>query len=108
VRILREGRCGLRFTGKPASLPVLQVRNDGLRFLRWRSCIGLGLLLRQWTRRDDDKAPDRLRAPPLPVLHAALFQPFPHLIESMMPIQKREDQVFDPATTREPVCWVGG
>ena len=39
--------------------------------------------------------------------HAALFQPFSHLVEGMMPVQNREDQGFDPATTREPVCRVG-
>ena len=39
--------------------------------------------------------------------HPPLFQPFPHLVEGLMPIQNREDQGFDPATTRELVCWVG-
>jgi hypothetical protein len=39
--------------------------------------------------------------------HPALFQPFAHLVEGMMPIQNREDQGFDPVPTREPVCRVG-
>ena len=33
--------------------------------------------------------------------HATCFQPFPHLIESMIAIQNREDQSFDPTPTRE-------
>jgi hypothetical protein len=39
--------------------------------------------------------------------HPPLFQPLPHLVEGLMPIPNREDQSFDPATTREPVCRVG-
>src|ERR1044072_3795494 len=39
--------------------------------------------------------------------HSPLFQPLPHLVEGMMPIQNREDQGFDPAATRELVCRVG-
>jgi hypothetical protein len=39
--------------------------------------------------------------------HPALFQPFAHLVESMMPVQNREDQGFDPAATREPMCRMG-
>ena len=47
VLILRDRRFGIRLTGKPAGLHVLDVRNDGLGFLRLRSRRGLGLLLRQ-------------------------------------------------------------
>jgi hypothetical protein len=47
VLILRDSRFGIRLTGKPAGLHVLDVLNDGLGFLRLRSRIGLGLLLRQ-------------------------------------------------------------
>jgi hypothetical protein len=39
--------------------------------------------------------------------HPPLFQPFPHLVEGMMPIENREDQGFDPAPTREPMRRVG-
>jgi hypothetical protein len=70
--ILPDGRCGIRLTGTPAGVPGLPVRNDGLRFLRWRSRLGLGLRLRQWTRMDDDKAPARLGNAPIPVLHLPL------------------------------------
>src|SRR5215475_7674535 len=42
-----------------------------------------------------------------PRQHPPLFQPLPYLVEGMMPIQNREDQGFDPATTRELVCRVG-
>src|SRR5262249_1688169 len=61
-----------RLTGTPAGLHALHVRNDGLRFLRWRSRIGLGLRLRPLTRMDDDKAQARLRHAPLTVLHLHL------------------------------------
>jgi hypothetical protein len=40
--------------------------------------------------------------------HATLFEPSPDLGEGMMPIQNREHQGFDPATTREPMCRVRG
>jgi hypothetical protein len=40
--------------------------------------------------------------------HATRFQPLSPLGEGMMPIQNSEDQGFDPATTREPVCRVRG
>jgi hypothetical protein len=36
-----------------------------------------------------------------------LFQPLPHLVEGLMPIQNREAQGCAPATTCELVCWVG-
>ena len=39
--------------------------------------------------------------------HPALFQPFPHLIEGMMPVQNGEHQGFDPTPTREPMRRVG-
>jgi hypothetical protein len=39
--------------------------------------------------------------------HPAFFQPFAHFVEGMMPVQNRQDQGFDPATTREPVCRMG-
>jgi hypothetical protein len=39
--------------------------------------------------------------------HPPLFQPLPHLVEGMMPIQNREHQGFDPATTRELMGRVG-
>ena len=39
--------------------------------------------------------------------HATLFEPSPYRVEGMMPIQNREHQGFDPATTRELVCRVG-
>jgi hypothetical protein len=55
VLILRDGRYGIRFTGKPASLHVRDVLNDGLSFLRLRSAIGLCWLLRQLTRMHDHK-----------------------------------------------------
>jgi hypothetical protein len=55
-------------------LHVLHVLNDSLRFLRWRSRIGLGLLLRQLTRMDDDKAQALLRNTPVTVLHLHLAQ----------------------------------
>jgi hypothetical protein len=35
--------------------------------------------------------------------HPALFQPLPHLIEGMMPIQNGQHQGFDPTPTREPM-----
>jgi hypothetical protein len=40
--------------------------------------------------------------------HPTLFEPFSHLIESMMPIQNREHQGFNPTTTREPMRGVRG
>jgi hypothetical protein len=40
--------------------------------------------------------------------HAPFFQPLPHLIESMIAIQNREDQSFDPTPTREHMRRVGG
>jgi hypothetical protein len=42
-----------------------------------------------------------------PRYHPARFQPFAHLVEGMMPVQNREDQGFDPATTRELARRVG-
>jgi hypothetical protein len=39
--------------------------------------------------------------------HPPLFQPLSHFVEGMMPVQNREDQGFDPAPTREPVCRMG-
>src|SRR2546427_10843236 len=39
--------------------------------------------------------------------HATCFQPFPHLIESMIAIQNREDQSFDPTPTREHMGRMG-
>ena len=57
-----------------ASVHVLHVLNDGLRFLRLRSRIGLGLLLRQLTRMDDDKAQALLGNAPITVLHLHLAQ----------------------------------
>ena len=68
VLILRDGRYGIRFTGKPAGLPVRDVRNDGLSFLRLRHAIDLCLLLRQLTRMHHDKPQFDLRHPALAVL----------------------------------------
>src|SRR5262245_35033075 len=64
VLILRDGRGSISFTSKPAGLHVLKMLNNRLRFLRLRSRIGLGLLLRQLTRMDDDIA-QCLRGNPL-------------------------------------------
>src|SRR5262249_41359949 len=49
VLTLRDSRFSIRFTGKPARLHMLDMLHDGFGFLRLRSGIGLGLLLRQLT-----------------------------------------------------------
>jgi hypothetical protein len=68
VLILRDGRYGIRFTGKPAGLHVRAVLNDSLSFLRLRSAICLGLLLCQLTRMHHDKPQFSLRHLALAIL----------------------------------------
>lgn len=70
--ILRDGRCRIRLTRQPPDWHRLDVRTDRYRFLRWRRRLGLGLLLRQLTRMDDDKAQALLRHAPVTVLHLHL------------------------------------
>jgi hypothetical protein len=49
-----------------------------------------------------------MRSPRLQQLrHPARFQPSPHPVEGLLPLQNREDQGFDPTTTREHRCRVG-
>src|SRR5262245_18364094 len=54
--ILRDSRCGLRLTGKPPGLHVLDVRRAGCGFLGLRGGIGLRLLLRPLARMHHHKA----------------------------------------------------
>ena len=42
------------------------------------------------------------------VQHAPLFQPSPHFVEGLIPIQDREDQGLDPTPSREHRRRVGG
>src|SRR5262249_17918921 len=68
VLILRDGRYGIRFTGKPAGLHVRDVLNDGLSFLRLHSAVCLCLLLCPLTRMHHDKPQFYLRHLALAVL----------------------------------------
>ena len=74
VLILCDGRRGIRLTGKPAGLHMLDVRNDCGGFLRWRSGIRLCLLLRELARMHHDTAEGLVRSPPCTVLHLHLSQ----------------------------------
>ena len=69
----RDGGCGIRLTGKPLGLSLLDVRRDGLGFLRLGGGRGLGLLLRQLARMHHEKAQRFLRHPPIAVLN--LYRP---------------------------------
>ena len=60
VFILRDRRCGIRLTRKPLRVDMLHVGCHGCGFLRWRSGIRLGLLLRQVARMHHHK-PECLR-----------------------------------------------
>jgi hypothetical protein len=72
--ILRDGRCGIRRTGKPAGLPRLDVLHDCCGFLRVRSGIRLCLLRRALARMHHDKAEGLVSSPPVTVLHLPLSQ----------------------------------
>src|SRR5262245_9781736 len=67
--ILRDSRCGIRFTRKPLGLHVLGMRHDCFGFLGLRGSIGLGLLLRQLARMHDHKAKHCACDPSVAVLH---------------------------------------
>jgi hypothetical protein len=67
--ILRDGGFGIRLTGKPPGLHLLDVRCDGFGFLRLRGGIGLRLLLRQLARMHHDKAQFLLGDPSRALLH---------------------------------------
>jgi hypothetical protein len=72
VLIFRNRGCGIRLTGKPPCLHVLDVGRDCCGFLLLRSGIPLGLLLGQWTRMHHDE-PERLQDnPSVAVLHLPL------------------------------------
>ena len=66
--ILRDGRCGIRFTGKPAGVHPLDVVGEDLSFLRLGAGIRLRVLLGQLAGMHHEKAPCLLRHPPIPVL----------------------------------------
>src|SRR5262245_52258446 len=74
VLILCDGRCGIRLTGKPAGLHLLDVRNDCGGFLRLRSGRRLGWLLRELARMHHDKAEGLVSDPPFTVLHLHLSE----------------------------------
>jgi len=69
---------------------MLDVRNDCGGFLRLRSGIRLGLLLRELTRMHHHKAQGRLRDPSLLVLHL-------HLAEHTLPMPTAWCFVLRPA-----------
>ena len=56
VLVLRDGRYGIRLTGKPPRLHLRAVRSDSFGFFGLRSAIRLGLLLCQLARMHDHKA----------------------------------------------------
>jgi hypothetical protein len=90
VLILCDGRRGIRLTGKPAGLHMLDVRNDCGGFLRLRSGIRLGLLLRELARMHHDKAEGLVSYPPFTVLHL-------HLSEHTLPMPAAWFFVLRPA-----------
>ena len=55
VLVLRDGRYGIRLTGKPPRLHLRAVRGDGFGFFGLRSAIRLGLLLCRLARMHDHK-----------------------------------------------------
>ncbi len=69
----RNGGFGIRLTGKPPGLSLLDVRRDDCGFLRVCGGRGLGLLLRQLARMHHEKAQRFLRHPPSAVLD--LYRP---------------------------------
>src|SRR5206468_10884558 len=69
VLLLRNRRCGIRLTDKPAGVHTLHVLGDGARFLGLRAGIRLGLLLGQLTRMHYDKPQVYLRHLARAVLH---------------------------------------
>jgi hypothetical protein len=66
--ILRDGGFGIRLTGKPPGLHVLDVRRDGVSFLGLRGGIGLRVLLRQLARMHHHKAERFERDPSVALL----------------------------------------
>jgi hypothetical protein len=71
--IRRDRSFGIGETSKPPGLHVLPMVCDRCGCLRLGDGLGLGWLLRQWTRRHPDNAHRFLSDPPLTVLH--LYQP---------------------------------
>ena len=65
---LRNGGFGIRLTGKPPGLSLLDVRRDDCGVLLVGGGIDLGLLLRQLARMPHEKAQRFLRHPPIAVL----------------------------------------
>src|SRR4029434_8141933 len=82
--ILRDGGCGIRLTGKPPGVHLLDVRRDGFGFLRLRGGIGLRLLLGQLARMHHDKAPFLLGEQSRAILH---LDPTEHTVA--MPAARR-------------------
>jgi hypothetical protein len=74
MRIRRDGRFGIRLTGKPAGLSMLDVLHDGCGFFRLRSALRRCWLLRKWARRPHDKAEGLVSYPPFTVLHLPLSE----------------------------------
>jgi hypothetical protein len=68
VLLLRDGRCGIHFTGKPAGVHPLDMVGEDLSFLRLGAGIRLCVLLGQLARMHHEKAPFLLRHPPITVL----------------------------------------
>src|SRR5919109_5039966 len=88
--ILRDGRFGIRLTGKPAGLHMLEVLHDCGGFLRLRSGLRLGLLRREWARMPHDKAEGLVRYPLFAILHL-------HLSEHTLPMPAAWGFVLRPA-----------
>src|SRR5262249_20532249 len=71
--ILRDGGFGIRLTGKPPGLYLLDVRRDGFGFLLLGGGISLCLLRRQLARMHHETAQCCLRQPPIAILD--LYRP---------------------------------